>query len=59
MQADAHHTLREINRLQCFDDYIRIARAQMASDRENERLRDFIKVIETLRSEGMNEALGC
>lgn len=48
MNTEAERTLREIRQLQCFDDYIRIARAELASDPGNERWRTFIDMIETL-----------
>ena len=51
MHREARQTLREIRSLQRFEDYIRIARAELASDPDNDRLRAFIDMIQTLVSE--------
>ena len=48
MHREARQTLSQIHSLQRFEDYIRIARAELASDPGNERLRAFIDMIETL-----------
>jgi hypothetical protein len=48
MHREARQTLREIHSLQRFEDYILIARAELASDPGNDRLRAFIDMIEAL-----------
>ena len=48
MRQEARTTLRELRSLQRFDEYIRIARAELASDPNNDRLRAFIEMIEAL-----------
>ena len=48
MHHEARHTLREIHCLQRFENYIRCARAELASDPSNDRLRVFIDMIELL-----------
>jgi hypothetical protein len=58
MHREARQTLREIHSLQRFEDYIRIARAELASDPGNDRLRAFIDMIEALVREEKARFLG-
>jgi hypothetical protein len=48
MHPQARQTLRDIHRLQRFEDYIRCAHAELASDPSNTKLRAFIDMIEAL-----------
>jgi len=48
MHTQALQTLGEIHSLQRFENYIRCARAELASDPGNDRLRVFIDMIESL-----------
>jgi hypothetical protein len=48
MRHEARQTLREIHTLQRFENYLRNARMELASDPTNDRLRVFIDMIESL-----------
>jgi hypothetical protein len=48
MHPQARQTLREIHSLQRFENYIRCARAELASDPSNAKLRAFIDMIEVM-----------
>ena len=48
MHPQARQTLRDIHSLQRFENYIQCARAELASDPGNTKLRAFIDMIETL-----------
>lgn len=48
MRHEARQTLRDIHTLQRFENYLRNARMELASDPTNDRLRAFIDMIESL-----------
>jgi hypothetical protein len=48
MHPQARQTLREIHTLQRFENYVRCARAELASDPSNTKLSAFINMIEMM-----------
>jgi hypothetical protein len=51
MNTAARRTLRELRSLQNIDTYLRTAKAELASNPCDEKLRAFVQVIESLLSE--------
>ena len=46
MRHEARKTLAELRALSRFDDYVKIARAELASDPENKQLRAWIEAVD-------------
>ena len=57
MNAAARQILREIHSLQRIEDYLRIAKAELASDPSDDRLRAFIVVVEDLLEQEKSKLL--
>ena len=51
MRHEALQTLRVIRSIKRFDDYLSIARAELAGDPSNCHLCAFVKTVETVREE--------